>query len=161
MLAWALSGWIVGGVAAQAQAAPPPATLSRAVAEAVRESDSQSAPPYRFALTDLDGDGRDDAIVLLDSAEWCGSGGCTMLLLRGTADGFRLVSRATVTRPPVRVLDERRHGWRTLVVHSGREERRLRFDGRHYPGNPSVEPVATAAEVAAGRVVIADAPPPG
>ncbi len=139
--------------AARAQDAPP--ALVAAVQRFVNTGGERELPDFRHALVDLDGDGRRDAIVLLQSQAWCGSGGCTMLVLRGVTEGFALVSRSTITNEPIRVSPERSHGWRTLIVSAkGAGDVVMRFDGKRYPLNPSVQPKATPTQVAAARVVI-------
>ena len=101
---------------------------------------------FRAAEAELSEDREKEVIVYLTSSAFCGSGGCNTLILRRTPRGFRTVMNATVTRPPIRVLDSRSHGWRDLgVMVSGGGimspyEARLRFDGRHYPSNPTVWP---------------------
>jgi hypothetical protein len=112
-------------------------------------------PPFRHALTDLDGDGRADAIVLLLGSNWCGSGGCNMLVYRGAQDGFTFVSASTITSAPIRVSPERSHGWRTLIVVSkGKGDVLLRFNGTRHPSNPSMQPKALPAQAGAASVVI-------
>ena len=38
------------------------------------------------AFVDLNGDGRPEAVVRLTSSHWCGSGGCTTLVLERDSD---------------------------------------------------------------------------
>ncbi|MDQ7990548.1 MAG: hypothetical protein REI09_13010 [Candidatus Dactylopiibacterium sp.] len=130
---------------AQAQASDALVEALRAYAAAEGSPRSQE---FRHALSDLNGDGVDDAVVLLLGSDWCGSGGCTLLVLEGGGKGgreaYRFVSRVTVAEEPVRASRERRHGWRTLIVHSrGRGDVTLAFNGKSYAGNPSVAPLAT------------------
>jgi hypothetical protein len=110
---------------------------------------------YRFALVDLNGDGRDDAVVFISAPEYCGSGGCVMDVFRATANGFAFVSGSTVTSLPIRVTTDATHGWRSLIVNSnGRGDVIMRFDGVRYPLNPSVQPVATPVQVSAASMVM-------
>jgi hypothetical protein len=44
-------------------------------------------------FSDLNGDGKPEAIVYLTSNGWCGSGGCTTLVLIRDADSWRLLSK--------------------------------------------------------------------
>jgi hypothetical protein len=105
--------------------------------------------------TDLDGDGRLDAVVLLSSSDWCGSGGCSMLVFRGMEDGFTFVSSSTVTSEPIRVSTERTFGWKTLIVYSkGKGDVVMRFDGTRYPLNPSTQQKASAAQVSTAETVM-------
>ena len=120
-------------------------------------------PEARYALgrADLNGDGRDEAVVLMQGRRWCGTGGCTMLVLTPHRTGWRTVTRMTVTYAPVRLLPTRSRGWRDLAVRiAGRGVRAgevtLRFNGRTYPTNPSVVPLQRA-RAPARRVLISEA----
>jgi hypothetical protein len=138
---------------AQASYAAEPVGLAEAVRGHLR------LPPdatilFRYALVDLNGDGLDDAVVFITAPEYCGSGGCTMEVFRGTAKGFAFVSGSTVTSLPIRVSTEVTNGWRSPFVSSKRRgDVILAFDGHGYPLNPSVQPVATAAQVSAAVTV--------
>src|SRR5262245_44169381 len=66
-----------------ARAQEAPLALVTAVQSFIETRGVHGQPTFRHALIDLDGDGRPDAIVLLRSQDWCGSGGCTMLVFRG------------------------------------------------------------------------------
>ena len=133
----------------------PPPGLIAAVQAYVEKRGDHERPQFRHALTDLDGDGRADAIVLLLGGNWCGSGGCNMLVFRAAANGFTLVSASTITNEPIRVSPEKSHGWRTLIVFAkGRGDVLMRFNGTRYPLNPSLQPKATPAQVSAAQVVM-------
>ena len=115
----------------------------------------KDGPPsgYTYAMTDLNGDGVPDAVVLITDPQWCGSGGCALAILRGKGKGFVFLSGASISREPIPVLAETRKGWRSLSVTvagggatSG--DVVLRFTGHRYPGNPSVQPRATAPDLA-------------
>lgn len=129
--------------------------LSDAVRKYSREA---TAPHFEFALVDLNGDGIPDAIVRLTASSWCGSGGCTTLIFRGGAQGYTLVARTTVTQKPIKVSPEVQNGWHTLLisVRGGGVQpgfALMRFNGTEYPRNPSVQPQATAAQVAAATTL--------
>lgn len=129
-------GLVLVALAGCAAVQTPQDKLASAVAEAAK----QTAPDYKHALVDLNGDGVQDAIVLLRGMQWCGSGGCTMLVLAAQDDGFSVVSRSTVTSPPVRVSRSGADGWRDIIVHSAGKARLMRFGGDSYPANPSMQP---------------------
>ena len=115
---------------------------------------------YFDALVDLDGDGKDEAIIYLVSREWCGSGGCTMLILTTEASSYKLVTKVTITHEPIRVLSRSSHGWRSISVWvqgGGIQpgyEAELEFDGNTYPSNPSVLPARRLDEEVPGEIVI-------
>ncbi|GAB5350001.1 hypothetical protein [Alteriqipengyuania sp. 357] len=100
---------------------------------------------YRSGHVDLDGDGIDEMLVYVGGPGRCGSGGCSLYVLRNTADGIAAIARTSVTQLPIGVLDTRRHGMRDIVVSVGGGgmpfgHRVLFFDGRTYPANPTVPP---------------------
>jgi hypothetical protein len=133
-------------------ARPAPPALKLAVRSFTGELKDQ---PFRHSIIDLDGDGNPDALVLMAGQDWCGSGGCTLLVFRHVHGKFELISRSTVADIPIRVSPETSHGWNALVVHSkGRGDVLLRFGGSRYPLNPSLQPLATQAQVLASTVVL-------
>jgi hypothetical protein len=106
----------------------------------------QYATPRQTALLDLNGDGRQDALVLLENPLYfCGTGGCTMLVFKGTSSGFEFVSSSSLIRGPLLVSETKTHGWRDLIVEvSGggmaAKQVALKFTGSKYPLNPSMLP---------------------
>jgi len=130
-------------------------TLDAAVLAFAKKQGVQTLPNYRVGLVDLNNDGTEDALVLLTGPDWCGSGGCTLVIFRGAGNSFALVSSSSVTLEPIRVLREYSKGWSKLLVHSrGRGEVVLNFDGKKYPGNPSRAPVASPLQLQAAEVLI-------
>ncbi|MGQ2990582.1 hypothetical protein, partial [Brevundimonas sp.] len=92
--------------------------------------------------------------------EYCGSGGCNLLILRPEGDSFTVLGDVTITRAPVRVLTSRTNGLPDIAVQvsgGGAEphEALLPFDGARYASNPTVAP-ARRTEGAPGMVVIAE-----
>jgi hypothetical protein len=126
--------------------------------ESVSAFTGEATPDFRYSLFDLNGDKVPDAVVLLRGTDWCGSGGCTMLVLQGNSQGFKLISRSTITREPIQVLADSRNGWLTLAVTiggGGREpgQALLTFDGKEYPLNPSMQPQASAHDLVRSQVL--------
>jgi hypothetical protein len=153
-----LIGAYAFSVSAMAASAEPPPALSDAVKTYIYQyvTDVAYDEKFRFALEDLNGDGRADAIVLMSGPRWCGSGGCTMFIFQGVENGFEFVSKSTVTSPPIRISKKTVRGWRTLIVFSkGKGDVELRLnESLKYPLNPSMQPKASHAEVDASNVVI-------
>lgn len=87
---------------------------------------------------DLNDDQKNEIFVGLIGPYFCGSGGCTTLLLQ--SDGS-LISRFTVTGYPIIIAKEKTRGWKNLILSSDGEYRLVNYDGKKYPGNPSVQPV--------------------
>lgn len=135
-----------------------PDSLRTAIANHLQARGEQDIPPYRYALADLNGDNRDDAIVLLVGPFWCGTGGCTMLVFRATDEGgYSFVSDSSVTIEPIRVGAGANNGWKNLIVDTkGPGDVVLAFDGTRYPANPSTQPRATAAQISAAKTILGD-----
>lgn len=123
--------------------------------------DSGADTEYVAAFRDLDGDGVDEAIVYLIGGEWCGSGGCNMLILRQNHGSWKVVSTITIVRPPIRILESTSNGWHDVGVWvQGGGIRRgyeaeLHFNGKTYRRNPGATPAKPAAQGASGETVIA------
>ena len=115
---------------------------------------------YAAAFIDLNGDGKNEVIVYLMASKWCGSGGCTVLILIPQHSGYRVMTRMTVTQLPIRVLSTKTAGWQDLGVRvqgGGIQpgyEAILRFNGTTYPRNPSMPPAQRLRRPLEGRVVI-------
>lgn len=132
-----------------------PVAVSAAVLAYARSQGDYDQPKFRHASVDLNGDRDPDAVVLLLGPNWCGSGGCTFLVLQGREGTFAYRSSTSVTLEPIRQANEQRHGWHSLIVHSrGRGEVLLRFDGNTYPSNPSRQPVASKRQLASAKILI-------
>lgn len=145
-------GLIFLAASAQSLAAGSPA-----LDEAVKAwAETPTAPRYAHAWVDLNNDAETDAVVLLSDSAYRGSGGCRMLILKGTNNGFHLLSSSTVIRKPILLSPELRHGWHTLLVSVGGGgmepgQAVLVFDGTQCPANPTMQPQATEADLKTSR----------
>lgn len=111
-------------------------------------------PPYVAASVNLDKRGG-QVLVYLAGQGWCGSGGCTLLILTPEGGSYRVVSKTTITSPPIRVLDHITNGWHDISVTArDRGAVTLAFTGTRYPGNPSLASIPTLPQGAKGTVVI-------
>src|ERR1035441_5966680 len=130
----------------------------------LRSFDSDLKGRFVAAFADLNGDGRLEAIVYLTSNDWCGSGGCTTLILTRDGNSWKLLTKVTITRPPIRALTRKSNGWRSIgvwVQGGGIQpgyEAELRFDGKTYPQNPTTPPARPLAAKAEGETLI-ESPP--
>jgi hypothetical protein len=101
---------------------------------------------YIVVFRDLNGDGRDEAIVHFISGSACGNAGCNTLVLSRSREKWRTVTTIRITRPGIRVLRATSLGWRDLAVWvqdggiGPGYYAQLRFDGKTYPSNPSMPP---------------------
>ena len=127
-------------------------------------SPEQKTTRYAVAWVDLKEDGKQEALVYLLGPEWCGSGGCSCLILAPSGSSFKIITRTTVTQLPVSLLPEKTNGWRDLAVGVGGGgiqpgyEARLKFNGKKYPSNPTVPPAQKLPKNAHGKVVIPEEP---
>jgi len=150
-------------------ACPAPATAQASRDQALRNflqtsfADARAnwaETSYVSAFADLNGDGRDEALVSLQSGLFCGSGGCALYIYTPEGASWREVAELTIVNAPVRLLNTRSRGWYDLAVHvrgGGVEipqEARIRFDGRTYASNPSMAPRLRRGT--SGRVLIGD-----
>ncbi|CAA0221263.1 Probable lipoprotein precursor [Tenacibaculum maritimum] len=105
------------------------------------ESDLKIMPvedrKFQYTSIDLNNDGIDEIFVYLNSRYFCGSGGCTFLLLD---TNLNLITEFTVTRPPLLVSDTMENNWKKLYLLSdGYREMVYNIQNKSYPANPSVE----------------------
>ncbi|HEX8772353.1 MAG TPA: hypothetical protein VF735_02030 [Pyrinomonadaceae bacterium] len=148
------------------ETAPDP-EIEKAIVRALGEHSSEQEIRYYYNRVDLNSDGNFEAIVHLVGPSICGTGGCNTLILQPERGGYRLVSTITVTRTPVIVSAQRTKGWNDLIFYvSGGGITRgyyaaLRFNGRAYPGNPTVLPALGPRAKIAGKAYLADEVSPG
>lgn len=155
------------------QAAPPPTASTLAHNEqrlkeflarffsAANGPSGDEQTRYEHAFVRLNGNtGPADVLVYLTGPAWCGSGGCTALVLAPDRASYRVVTRITIVRAPIRVLSTSTNGWRDLgvwVEGGGIQpgyEARLPFNGKTYPSNPSVPPAQPAGKNVKGETAI-------
>ena len=107
---------------------------------------SDKAMRYSFARVSLKDKKAKQVLVYVTGPGWCGSGGCTALLLEPYDSSFRVIDRFTLARLPIRILPSMTHGWHDLampvagggIIH--RYIAILKFNGHSYPSNPSMAP---------------------
>ena len=120
-----------------------PATTTRITAVSVNSDDGKS----------------EEDIVYVSGQDWCGSGGCTMLILKPANSSFKVLGRVTIVQLPIRVLSSMHNGYPDIgvFVQGGGilpgYEAVLAFNGKRYSSNPSTPP-ARKATVTQGKVII-------
>lgn len=125
----------------------------------LHDADDQTTR-YAVAFVDLTDAGTQEVIVYLSGRTWCGSGGCTTLILSARESTYDLVTRITVSRLPIRVLRTKTNGWHDISIGvagggiARGYEAKLSFDGKTYPSNPSVAPAHKLTGGALGSVVL-------
>lgn len=92
---------------------------------------------FQFATVDLNGDEKKEIFIYLNSTYFCGSGGCSFLLLD---NDFKLITKFTVTQAPILVSNDSENGWKKLYLYSkGYREMIYNPKTMSYPSNPSME----------------------
>lgn len=115
---------------------------------------------YSLVWADLKDDKSKYAILYITGQSWCGSGGCTLLIIAPDDSSYRVITKITIAHPPVRILASKSNGWHDIGVwvQGGGippgYEAELRFDGKGYPSNPSVPPARRLIGETPGQVVI-------
>ncbi|EGQ7650071.1 TPA: COG3650 family protein [Vibrio alginolyticus] len=109
---------------------------------------------YRWLTYDLNSDGNEELLVQLD---WCGSGGCTLLIFEHHEKEWRFNSRITLVQSPIMLGQQTSHGWRDLIFNvSGggakAAQHVMQYTGVSYPLNPSMAPTATPNQVSGVRL---------
>ncbi|RYD48159.1 MAG: hypothetical protein EOP83_26930 [Verrucomicrobiaceae bacterium] len=125
---------------ATSMAAPPVLSLTQA---ALQGLDPDIKPDhYEIARTDLDSDGSEDVLALMNGKSgYCGSGGCTLFVLKGKNGGFESLGSIKVVNRPIYVRKDSSKGMRDLLVtvRGGGATpgvAALKFDGESYPPSP-------------------------
>lgn len=90
---------------------------------------------FQFYRTDLNDDGNQEIFVRLMGPYFCGSGGCTFLLLDKYGE---IITKFTVTRAPIFVEPTKSNGWSLLLVRDSGVFKELSFNDGSYPNNPSL-----------------------
>lgn len=95
---------------------------------------------FMFDEIDLNNDGKKEIFVGLNGSYFCGTGGCTALIL---SSGGKVITRFTVTEFPIIVRPSKTRGWRDLVMGSAAPKPAMHYvkwNGKKYPANPSTQP---------------------
>ena len=121
--------------------------LRTAVADAGGLSDEAK---WLTARSDLDGDGKDEALIYLIDPLTCGTGGCSLFLFADDGQGsWQLVDKVAVSRTPVYRLQTSSNGWADLGITVGGGGGKsmlvkLSREADGYPDNPTVPPATEA-----------------
>jgi hypothetical protein len=115
---------------------------------------------FSSAIVKVDNDTKSEAVVYISGQSWCGSGGCTLLVLEPHGSSYKAIGRTTIVKLPIRVLSRTTNGRPDLgvwVQGGGIQpgyEAILSFDGKAYPSNPSIPPAQRLSKKIAGKVLI-------
>ncbi|MGV3002899.1 hypothetical protein [Vibrio sp. E150_018] len=99
---------------------------------------------YRWLTYDINNDQQPELFILTD---WCGSGGCTLLMFENHNDEWRFNSRITQVSTPIQVTNYHHFGWRDLIIpvsggSTKASNHAMEYTGVSYPINASTAPVS-------------------
>ncbi|MDO9608839.1 MAG: hypothetical protein Q7J26_09975 [Brevundimonas sp.] len=137
---------------------PPPEDTALTAYLREKAQGAVGATRYTAAITP---DGA-TTLVYLTGPNWCGSGGCQLLVLSHEGDAYVLVGEISVARAPIRLLEQQTHGRRDLGVYvagggvTEGYEAAVPFDGRRYASNPTMPPAVRVEDVPGETLIRAD-----
>lgn len=99
-------------------------------------------------------------VIYVFGQTWCGSGGCTMLVLEPRGGSYKVIGRTTIVQLPIRILHSATNGHRDLgvwVQGGGIKpgyEAMIQFQGNAYSNNPSVPPARKLKSNSEGEILV-------
>ncbi len=90
---------------------------------------------FNLSQIDLNNDGKKEIFINFFTPYFCGSGGCTLLLLDSD---LKLINRFTVMRTPITIDSKTEDGWKVLWLQDGNSWKMLTPKNGKYPSNPSI-----------------------
>lgn len=93
---------------------------------------------FIFFEYDLNNDSKKEIFVGLTGSYFCGSGGCTFYILDNQGNEL---SSFTVSDYPIVIDTKATNGWNDLLIQSNGKFHIVKYNGKKYPSNPSVQPV--------------------
>lgn len=118
-----------------AQRISPEASVDKEVQAAVQQyfkihRTDPNNTKFNSVRFDLNGDGLNEAIVLLD---WCSQSGCELLIFENKNNKLRFSSRISQVNPPIIIAKQQHFSWQSLLLKENNQLIRLNFDGLSYP----------------------------
>ncbi|MDR6920074.1 MULTISPECIES: hypothetical protein [Chryseobacterium] len=92
---------------------------------------------FRYTEADLNGDGDKEIFVGMAGSYFCGTGGCTVYLLNSKG---KKINGFTVVGGPIAISSNKTNGWADLIIPSKSKNYLIKYTGKIYPGNPSIQP---------------------
>lgn len=114
---------------------------------------------YFYNNIDLNGDNKEEAFVYLIGNLVSGSGGSTALII--DRENYDVISEFTLVRNPIIISESKTNGWNDIIMQvSGGGSKtgfvEMKFNGEHYPSNPSTEPNLEEGSVVEGVAIISN-----
>lgn len=103
-----------------------------------RNSIDSISRKFIFFEYDLNDDSKKEIFVGLTGSFFCGSGGCTFFILDNQGNEL---SKFTVSDYPIVIDNKSTNGWKDLLIQSNGKFHTVKYDGKKYPSNPSVQPL--------------------
>lgn len=99
---------------------------------------------YCYNFIDINNDGKNELFVELYGKYVSGTGGNTALIFENKNGRYKLLQRFSVVHNPVIISDKKTNGFNDIIMYvcGGGAEcgyAVLKYDGKNYPSNPSVE----------------------
>lgn len=94
---------------------------------------------FQFQTVDLNNDGQQELFINFITPYFCGSGGCTLLLLD---NDWKTITRFTVTTTPIMIEPNKEQKWAVLMVKDNGIWKDLLYKNGKYPSNPSLLPTS-------------------
>ena len=98
---------------------------------------SKGDKKFQFQTVDLNNDGQQELFINFITPYFCGSGGCTLLLLD---NDWKTITRFTVTTTPIMIEPNKEQKWAVLMVKDNGIWKDLLYKNGKYPSNPSLLP---------------------
>ena len=123
------------------------------LSEADLRAISEDQRKFQIHQIDLNNDGKKELFVNFITSYFCGTGGCSLLLLN---DKIEPITKFTVTRTPLYVEQSTENGWRPILTQSEGKWRKLTFKDGSYPSNPSVVEISNDAPTESADILFGD-----
>lgn len=143
--------------AAQAGSGPTNASI-RGFLQGYLQSGGHSDNTARYSVANVSLNNNKKAFVIYITGDaWCGSGGCTAMIVKPEGQSFKVINKITLARLPIQILPTKTRGWYDLAMPvggGGSTSHRfalLKFNGKKYPSNPSTATLVKPTGLAAGR----------
>lgn len=134
--------------------------LEEAIHKTMPEYDKETYGPvkYYYNKVDLNEDGKEEIFTVLYGSYVSGTGGGTGLLFDNK---YNLVSEFSLVRTPIIISENKTNGWNDILMHvagGGIESfyAQMKFDGKTYPSNPSVQSEVKPGTKVEGKAIISN-----
>lgn len=96
----------------------------------------EASRKFVYSEFDLNGDSKKEIFVGLTGPYFCGSGGCSVYLLDNQGN---IITYFSVADYPIVIDAKKTNGWNDLLMNSRGKFHTMKFNGKKYPSNPSVQ----------------------